>query len=276
MWIAIWVCFAAVVFAFVIWTLIVLFQQKKAWAAFAKRHKLKYEPGTLMGSPSVSGRYNDYVFSLYTGVQQTQDLRGQRFVTVIEFQLGSGMPTGGAVATSEFKTLIDNLIFNQSFVPDVSGWEPDYLARSRDLLNLKTWFTVERQEIMVKLFAIKRSSVLFFFDELEAVLRIETSDPLREEAHLEKIIKQFSNACDRLAPRDDERKIFKKLLQDEGQRGRVMDDDEDSDEDQSETKHEDIEDTAASETEDSSDESDEKPKPAKKKKGKAKSKKRSI
>ena len=115
MWLAIWALFAAFIVVYVGWTLVVLFQQKKAWAAFAKKNKMKYESPKLTESPVVSGTYGTYQLALYAAVQQTNDMRGQRFVNVIEFQFGKGMSTGAAIATKEFSGFINGLVFDRSW-----------------------------------------------------------------------------------------------------------------------------------------------------------------
>ncbi len=215
MWLAIWGIFAVFIFGFVIWTMAVLYQQKRAWSAFAKRHKLKYDAGTFMGSPTVTGKIKDRLLSLYTGIQQTDDIRGQRFVTVIEFQLGDGMPTGAAISTPQFRSFIDGLIFDETYQPELAEWDKDYVVRTRDEKNLSAYLTKERQQVLHSLFTMKTASVLFFFDELEAVLRVETSDPLRSEAHLNAIIKRLADAAETLSPSKTEKVEFKKLLQEE-------------------------------------------------------------
>lgn len=218
MWLAIWGCFAAFVVAFVGWTLVVLWQQKKAWSNFAKKHQLKYQPGTLMGSPVVSGELSKWKFSLYSGVQQTEDIRGQRFVSVIEFQLGRGMPTGAALATKEFTSFIEGLIFDRTYKPELAEWDKSYIVRTRSSKGLKAYLTKERQQILHSLFSMKNSTALFFFDEIEAVLRIETTDPLRQEEHLNKIVQRIMIAVERLAPTDAEKKEFRKLQAQEKKR----------------------------------------------------------
>lgn len=239
MWISIWVCLVVFVFIFVGWTLLVLFQQKKAWEAFAKKNKLKYKSGTFMGSPEVSGDMNGYLFSLFSGSQQTEDVRGQRFVTIIEFQMGKGMPTGGVIATKEFSAFAEGLVFKQIYKPELAEWDGNYVVRARDKKNLDVYLSNERQKILYSIFKMKNASALFFFDEIEAVLRIETSDPLRNEAHLDKIIKQLLGAIDILVPTAKEKKEFKKLLAEEKKRQEDgFDEDEDEDEDEEEEEEE--------------------------------------
>ncbi len=218
MWLAIWGCFAVFIMVFVGWTLVVLLQQKKAWAGFAKKHNLKYQPGTLMTSPVVTGEIGSWKISLYSGVQQTEDVRGQRFVTVLEFQMGRGMPTGGAIATKEFSGFIDSLIFDKTYKPELAEWDKSYVARTRSRKNLQAYLSKERLQLLHGLFAMKNSAVLFFFDEIEAVLRIETSDPLRDETHLNKIVQRVMTTVERLTPTEEEKKVFRQLFLDEKKR----------------------------------------------------------
>ncbi|MCB9990971.1 MAG: hypothetical protein H6867_06280 [Rhodospirillales bacterium] len=222
MWLVIWCLFAVFIFVFVGWTAVILFQQKKTWANFAKRHKLEYEAGTIMGSPVVSGMLNERRFSLYTGAQQTDDIRGQRFVTIIEFQMGQGMPTGAAIATMEYLGFVDGLVFDESYDPGIPEWKSSYVVRTRDSKNLQAYLTDERLKLLQGLFSMKGASVLLFFDELEAVLRIETSDPLREGAHLDKIIKRLSDAADKLVPSAVEKERFKTLIEEEKARHKAV------------------------------------------------------
>lgn len=220
--------------------MVVLFQQKKAWAAFAKKHKLKYEPGKMMDSPTVTGVFGERLFSLYTGVQQTDDIRGQRFVTIIEFQMGKGMPTGAAIATKDFMGFVSGLVFTQDYKPELAEWKEDYIARTRDRKNLKVYLTKERQQVLVGLFGMKNAAVLLFFDEIEAVLRIESSDPLRDVEHLDKIVNRIKQAVEVLIPTKEEKKKFKKLLAEEKKRIEEGHDDDEDDEEDEDVIEEDI------------------------------------
>lgn len=200
MWLILWVCFAVFIFGFVFWTVYVTHQQKKAWKAFAARHKLKYESGKFMDSPVVTGQFGIYRLSLYTGIQQTNDVRGQRFVTVIELQMGGGMPTGGALATKEFTGFISTLSFSEIIKPALPEWEEEYVAKTRDPEALKPWLTDDRTRLLLKLFTLKNTATLLFFDEIESVLRIETSDPFQKSDHLEKAVRRLREAADLLKP----------------------------------------------------------------------------
>ena len=210
MWLTIWAFFALFILGFVGWTLLILWQQKKNWKAFAKKHKLSYDPGSFMGSPSIQGAFNDRNIYVYAEALQTPDARSQRYVNVIEIHLGGGMPTGGVVATQELKNFVNSLVFDGTFAPDLPEWSGDYLLKVRDTKPAKAYLTKERQQVLHKLFATKKITAMFFFDEIEAVLRIQTPLPMSKPGQLEKIVKKLSAAATILQPTAEEKKTFQK------------------------------------------------------------------
>ena len=201
MWIAVWLILSAFIIGVFVWSMQILFQQKKAWGAFAKKHNYDYSPGKLTASPTIYAQVRGMNLSLYTDIQKTNDVRAERFVTIIEVAMGVGFPTGAAIATPELRPFTDSLAFTQSYAPDnYPEWKPAYIIRTKNSAALKPYLTRERLEILNALFSMKNSVALFFFDEEDGVLRIETSDPLRQEAHLEKIVKRIVDVCEKLRP----------------------------------------------------------------------------
>lgn len=239
MWVAIWLVLSCFLLSFVGWTLYVLLQQKRAWKAFAEKNNLSYRGGKMMESPTVQGHYGKRMFSMYTDIQPTKDVRGQRYVSVIEFQMGDGMPTGAIIATKELREFSDHLIFHEIYVPDLKEWSPDYISKTRDKKNLKEYLTDDRARILSKLFKMKNAVVLFFFDELDCVLRVETTDPLRNAAHLQKIVEQIFKVVQVLTPGVEEKKRFKQLLKEEKKRRETAHPDDD-DEDEVESLEENV------------------------------------
>ena len=208
MWIFLWFLLSAFVIGVSGWSLSILQQQKKAWQEFAKKNNLAYVAGGLTGSPSVSGRLKNHQISLYTDTQQTSDVRGQRFVIVIEVVLGPGMPTGAAIATKEYRDFLASLKMNETYLPQIAGWSPEYIVKTRSREALSRYLTDERAAILHSLFVMKNSMVLFFFDEIEGVLRIETGDPLRNAAHLCRRADGIVLAADQQGRNVDARKLW--------------------------------------------------------------------
>lgn len=203
-WLILWILLAGFVLGVFVWQLLILREQKQAWEKYSKRHKLEYEAGSFYGAPTIHGEMDNKKLSIYTDSQQTEDMRGQRFITAIEIELGSGMPTGGALGTAGMKNFIETLVFDQTYKPDHKEWKEDYVLRTRDAHKMKRYLTGERLEALMSLFSMKSVSVLYFFDELEAVLRIETTDPLRDADRMEKIIRRILDLTATLSLSEEE------------------------------------------------------------------------
>lgn len=205
MWIFLWILISVFVLGIFVWNFKILMQRKTAWKSFAKKHKLEYTPNALMQSPIVTGKLADFRIYLYEDVQQTDDITGQRFVTAIDIDMGEGFPTGGALATKEYKAFLDALNFKDTYVPNDTFHDKQYLVRARDRKALHAFMTAERLEIVDKMFSMKNSSAIYFFDELEAIIHIETTDPLVDPEKLELIFKKLIAIAKILYPKDSEK-----------------------------------------------------------------------
>jgi len=203
-----WAVFAVFIMGVFLWSTAILFQQKKAWQAFAKKHNLIYEADRLLEPPIASGKIGSYKMSFFTDVQRTQDVRGKRTVTVIEVEMGLGMSAAAALATKEYKDFIAELDLPDSFDPDMpaTDWSPHHIIKTKDVEKLKLYLTTERLKTLQSLFAMRNATALFFFDTHEAVLRIETPDPLRDAVHMDKITTRLVHSLDILKPTAAEQK----------------------------------------------------------------------
>ena len=208
MWILIWVVLSLFVLGITAWSYVILREQKKAWQAFAKKHGMEYKPGSFMGPPAMSGRVGEYFVSFFTGRQQTADARGSRYMTVIEIDMKCGLPTAAAIGTKDTRAFIDTLRLDHVYSPDApaDAWSPDYPARTRDIARLNAYLTPARLAALHGLFTMKNVLVLFFFDERDCLLRMETVDPLRDEKKMDKIVARILGEVAKLMPTEAERK----------------------------------------------------------------------
>jgi hypothetical protein len=207
MWIAIWVLLSTFVLVVAGWSYMILRQQKQAWAAFAKRHGLTFKKGTFFGPPLMEGQMGSHYVSFFIGRQDTSDTRSHRYVTVIEINLRVGLPTSAAIGTKE-TTGVVNILPLEFNVPPPEGatlWDKEWPARARDPGKFYAYMTPARVEALKSVFATKGVIALFFFDELDTLLRIETSDPLRDDKKLEKAMTRILGEASKLLPTDEER-----------------------------------------------------------------------
>ena len=198
MWIFLYIVVAAFILGVFGWSAVILHQQKTAWAAFAKKHGLQYTRGKFMQAASARGVINGIRVSLFSDAQQTKDVRGERYVSVLEFEIGGGMPTGAAIGTPEMNAFIQNLAFTESWQPEYVKWRSDYIVKTRDSAALKSYLTDDRIAALLDVFGMNRVSALFFFDEKDAVLHLETVDPLRDAEKLDRIVARLLNDARRL------------------------------------------------------------------------------
>lgn len=148
--------------------------------------------------------------AFFPDVQATQDQRGQRFVTVLEFDVGQGMPTGAMISTANFATFASNLNFAQTLEIDYPGWDKTRIVRARDAAALKDYLTKDRLEFLHNIMTMKNATALYFFDEENAIVHIETSDPIRDEQRMEKIVQKITASLSKLKLTPDEVARLKK------------------------------------------------------------------
>jgi hypothetical protein len=148
----------------------------------------------------MSGALKRYRISLYTDMQITPDLRGQRYVTAIDIELGVGLPVAAVIATPDREGFVGQLAMKLIWQPDDAEWDKNWIVRTKDVEILKSYLTKERRDALRSVFAMKGAKAMFLFDELEGVLHIETADPLRDSKRLEKIMERLTGTVDKLLP----------------------------------------------------------------------------
>lgn len=203
--IILWLTLSAFIVGVFVWSTSILFQQKKAWKDYAKKAGLNYKPGKTMESPNLGGLMKGRKVGLFSAPQAIPGRRGERFVTVIEVEMGPGMPTAAAIATKEYADMVAPLKLPAVVEPESKDWDKTYIVKTRDGKVLKAYLTPERCKVLHGVFSMRNSIALFFFDEEDSILRIETPDPLRDAAHLEKIMKRVMAVADRLELTPEER-----------------------------------------------------------------------
>ncbi len=206
MWIFLWVVLSMFVMGVFFWSMFILQQQKRAWFAFAKKSGLKYEAGAYTDPPVVSGMVKGYKITFFTDSLRTQDVRGRRFVTTIEIEMGDGMPTVAALATQDYAEFLSPLRLPLSWQPPGEEWQKNYIIKTRSIDRLTRYLTKARLKVLSDLFAMKNAATLYFFDEQTCILRIETPDPLRDPDRMERIAKRIYSAVDTLLLTPEERR----------------------------------------------------------------------
>ncbi len=205
-WIFIWIILSLFILGVFFWSLDVLFKQKKAWERFAKSKGLAYRRGPFYSSPVVEGRINGHYLTLYSEEQTLATARSKRFRTVAAITLSSPMPCGGLIASPSLQDFAQSLNLTEDVDVNYTGWDSARIVRSKNKEVLNKYLKDERRlKALNSLMKSKTTSLLFIFDEQEAILRVETPNPLHEYARLEKILNAIITAADLLILSDREK-----------------------------------------------------------------------
>lgn len=203
-WFALWIVLSAFVIGAFAWTTRILFQQKREWAVFATRYKLKYDKGTFLGSPSIQGALKGYRLGVFSDPQRTSDARGMRFRTAIEVSAHVPMPTVGAVGVGDIAGQLGPLDMKQTYTPGSQYWDEKYFLKSHDSVFLESFLTEERLKALDGFFRLKCDTAILLFDRQNMLLRLETSDPYAEAKRLNALVLKIIEIANAVFPKGSE------------------------------------------------------------------------
>lgn len=187
-WIALWVLISGFIIGIFVWTTRALQDQKKVWKAFAAKRNLVFRANGFFQSAVVGGTIEGYGFYLSSEERPTPDIRGRKFVSVVQFTLPVKMSVAGVVGSGDYLDFVRGMNAEE-LVLTYEGWAPDkVLARAEGAAVLAPYFTTERLKVLDTLMKQKGVSILFLFDPTATYLRLETGDPLLKTEQLDKLI----------------------------------------------------------------------------------------
>lgn len=190
-WLFLWGLLSAGLVFFTIWTLVILFQQKKAWRQFAKKYKLRYRNTALMNSPQVNGIYKGYAVGVFTSEHETERGGTSRKLTAIEVEMDSRMPVEGAIGSGGMVSVVESLGYSDEFKPDYDFWSTEYVIRCQDRRVLNKYLDKDRAKALVDLMKKKNLWVIFIFKGADTVLRIDSPSPFENLERLTKTIDEM-------------------------------------------------------------------------------------
>lgn len=182
----IWFVVSAVLIGATVWSASILMKQKRAWQAFAKKHKMAFEKGRFMASPSITGHMEGYRVSFFTAERQALDVRDRRMMTALEISMPKGLVDGAAIGTTEMLPFLNGLSALQPYTPKSDAWDKNLHFFARNIEVLEPWLTDERLTHISAIVGTKNSDNLMMFDAEQAVIRLETRDPLSDPDKMEK------------------------------------------------------------------------------------------
>lgn len=212
-WFLIWFVLSAILLGASLWSLLILFRQKKAWEIFATKHKLIFNRGTFMGPAEISGMIDDYKIAFYTAERQSPDARKKRYVSVIELTAPTGLFDGGVAGTQEMLTFMQSLPQVHFFKVEAEGWDETHRVFVREDLSAASYFTPEKLDVFSSILKTRNADVFIVFTDENYLVRLETTDPMQDADKIEKVVLRIKVLMGRMAITDEERKNLAALAQ---------------------------------------------------------------
>ena len=211
-WWFLWFILSAIMLGTTGWSLVILFKQKKAWEAYAKKKGLVFSKGTFSGPCGIDGSLNGFTVSLFTATQQKEDSRKNRQITVVQISLPKPFLDSLAAGTAEMLPFLNslNLLTPHAIDSDKFDAQKGHVF-TRNKKAIDVYLTEERIVVLNNLLRLANSDNLVILSEEEGVFRFETSNPLTDEGKLEKLIDKLMMNATKLQPSAAEIKKFEKL-----------------------------------------------------------------
>lgn len=188
-WLALWVALSVFIIGVFVITTRALQDQKKAWGAFAAARKLSFEKGTYFRAATIRGTLNNHQIFVTSEERDGQDLKGRKFVTLLQFGLNGTMPAPVAVGTGEFCRFVEQLPAAAALPLTYPGWGTGQVVAKTDAPDVApAYFTTERLRVIDTLQKQKGVSVLFLCDATQGYLRLETADPMLHPGQLDRVV----------------------------------------------------------------------------------------
>lgn len=217
-WFLLWFILSAILLGATGWSTIILFQQKRAWQQYAKIKGLSFDNGTMFGPCTMEGAVGDYNLSFFTAVQQNEDERKNRQLTVMQVTANAPFVDGIAMGTKEMFPFLRTLDAISPHAIESPKWDKKNAIRSRNKHSVNVYLDEQRIAIFTQILNMPNSDVLIVLDDREGVFRFETSNPLKDVKQIDSVINKLIVRIKKLQPSVEEqnRLIAMKSMGDEG------------------------------------------------------------
>ncbi len=215
-WWLLWGVLSFILLGTTIWSLIILFQQKKTWSVFAKRRGLVYNKGTLAGPCEISGTIDGLSIGMFTATQMKEDSRKNRQVTVLQLTQGTPLFDSMAIGTPEMLPFLNSLDALTVYPLEHDKWDKKHNHLfSKNKKAADVFLSEERLTILNKILKIPNSDNLILLDLNQGVFRFETNNPLHDLAKLDSLVTKLIAAIKKLTPSEAEYKELSALYTEE-------------------------------------------------------------
>lgn len=189
MWMFLWIVFLLAIIAAFVWSYHIIFEQKRSWAAFAKRYNLNYTPRGFFQAPEVSGHFKGRNLNIYTQERYSPETNTKTVTSIVEVFLTRSPEIYAAVCSPGLVDVMGALDLPEPFMVNSSEWPQQFLSRTFEGEPAAQWFLAEDNRIQ----AIKQLSGLpfettFVANDVNSFVAVRTSHPLTDPKRINQIM----------------------------------------------------------------------------------------
>ncbi len=211
-WWFLWFVLSFILLGTTAWSLVILFKQKRAWAAYAKSKELVFTKGTLAGPCAMEGSIDGMNVSFFTATQQKEDSRKNRQLTVVQIILGKPFVDSIGAGTAEMLPFLNSLETITPHSLENEKWDAKanhIYSQNKEAVD--SYLTEERIVVLNNILKLSNSDNLVLLDGEEGVFRFETFNPLTDEVKIDKLVSKLIASINKLLPTQKEVTGYKKL-----------------------------------------------------------------
>ncbi len=223
----IWFSISSFLLGFWLWTIYMLFRQRKAWKFYAQKRKLRYSSDGFYEGSSINGEIGGYKVSIFTSEHSELDARSKRRLSAIEVSLHSELSVYSAIASGGMVPIVEDLDLHQEFRPEFNRWDDSYIIRTRDSNYISKYLDEVRISKIVDLMEENKVWVIILFLGVPGLLRIDTPDPLDNPKKIDYLVKKMIEVARILELKDGEEKDLQREISNISDKQKVLDIDDD-------------------------------------------------
>jgi hypothetical protein len=211
-WFLLWFVLAIIILGATVWSTIILMQQKKAWKAYAAKKGLVFTANKFFESPTLEGIIDGYNVSFFTALQQKEDSRKNRQISVMQINANCSFVDGIGAGTKEMLPFLQSLEAITPHDMKVRKWDKAHHIQSQNKSIIDAYLSEERVAILSGILKMPNADVLILLDKNEGVFRFETSNPFQDEKKIEVLVDKLIARIEKLKPSDEEVKTLSSMV----------------------------------------------------------------
>lgn len=210
-WFLLWFVLAVIIIGATLWSTIILIQQKQAWKSYAAKKGFNFTPNKFFEPAVMEGTMGDYTVSFFTAVEQNEDSRKNRQITVAQINANFPFSSGIGAGSPKMLAFLQALETIKPYDVDSKVWQKKNHIYVEDQKTASSFLTEARLKIINDLLSFPKANVIILLDQNEGVFRFETSNPLHDQKKIEAFVTKVIARIEKLRPSEEEAKNIKPL-----------------------------------------------------------------